>query len=217
MMLRNRLVLRGIQVACALGSLACAPEPSARANMPRAIGGTYELRLCRVRCAGGDEPNSLAIGRLVLAGVAIDTSAHIRSDSARRHLTLQDIWESDEGPPNGCFVWHQRREDPLSYGKTWEGALVHWSAKEDSLFFRLYRSPDASHSVRAVRTQTGFQGRGVSAGAGAAEVDWPDDVVVGRWIGPSDFAICNEAADSALSGFQRFIRERPALPKRLQN
>ena len=216
-MLHNRLAVRGIKVAVALASLSCDADPSAQANMLRAIGGTYELRLCRVRCAESGEPNSLGIGRLVLADVAIDTINHIPSDSARQHLTLQDIWESDEGPPNGCVVWDQRRDHPPSYGLSWDGALVHWTAKGDSLFFRLYRSPDASHNVRAVRTQAGFQGIGVSAGAGAAEVDWPHDIVVGRWIAAPDFSICREAADSALAGFRRFVRERPQLPNRLQN
>ncbi|HJU70193.1 MAG TPA: hypothetical protein VJ650_18300 [Gemmatimonadaceae bacterium] len=185
-------------------------------NSSSPVAGTYEFRLCRVRCGARDEPNSLAIGRLVLSDTAIDTTAHIRSDSARAYLNLQDIWESDDGPANGCFLWDERRSSPPSYGVSRAGALVHWSAKGDSLFFRLYRSPDAAHTVSVLRTSSGFQGEGVSSGAGAAEVDWPSDVVLGRWIAGPDFSICSEAADTALAEFRDFMRNRHPLPKRLQ-
>jgi hypothetical protein len=217
MLPRTQLALRGLQILLIWGSLSCDRERSEPTKTLSPIAGTYEFRLCRVRCGAPNEPNTLAIGRLVLSEAAIDTTTHIRSDSARQHLTLQDIWESNDGPANGCFVWHRRRAQPPSYGSSRLGSLVHWTAKGDSLFFLLYRSPDAAHSVSAVRTAAGFQGRGFSSGAGAAEVDWPQDVVLGRWIAPPDYSICNDAADSALAQFRRFIRERPQLTKRLQN
>ena len=217
MLSRTRLALRGLQILLVWGLPSCDRERSENTKTLAPIAGTYEFRLCRVRCGAPDEPNTLGIGRLVLSEVAIDTIAHIRSDSAREHLTLQDIWESDEGPANGCFVWDHRRTQPPSYGLSRDGSLVHWTAKGDSLFFLLYRSPDAAHSVSAVRTASGFQGRGFSSGAGAAEVEWPEDVVLGRWIAPPDFSICNDAAESALAQFRRFIRERSPLTKRLQN
>jgi hypothetical protein len=216
-LLRNRLLQRTIQLTVACGSLACGPDSSAEENATHPIAGTYEFRLCRVRCGGRDEPTSLATGRLVLSDSAIDTAAHIHSDSARGYLNLQDIWEAGDGPANGCFVWDERRRSPPSYGMSRAGALVHWSATGDSLFFLLYRSPDAEHSVSAVRTSAGFEGRGVSSGAGAAEVDWPADIVVARWMAAPDFSICSEAADSALAQFRDFIRNRPWLPNRLQN
>lgn len=214
---RKQVARRGVQLCLTLGALACGPDRPVQVNARPAIGGTYEFRLCRGPCAGRDDSTSLAIGRLVLVDVAIDTAVYIRSDSARRLLRRQYLFEARQGPPNGCFVWDTRNLRGQSYGVGRAGGLLYWTAKDDSLFFRLYRSPDASHMVRALRTPTGFQGRGVSAGAGVADVHWPDDVVAGRWAGAPDFSVCNQAADTVLAEFRRFVRERSAIPKRLQN
>lgn len=188
--------------------------------MPEAtppIAGTYHLRVCRVRCSTPDAPNVLGVGRLVLAERPIDTAMHIRSDSARRLLSFQFAWEADAGPPNGCFVWDQKRDHPPSYAVSRVAGLLSWSVTGDSVRFRLYRSPDAAHSVTAVRTPEGFQGRGISSGAGVAAVDWPEDVVVAERTGAPDFSVCNDAGERELADYRDYARERQGVSKRLQN
>lgn len=165
---------------------------------PESVEGTYALQICRGACAGPGDTNTLAAGRLVLLSSAIDTAAFRQRDSGSRILADLFLFEHSDAPPNGCFVWRERRSTPPSYATILGGGLIHWSHSDDTVRFRSYGSPDAGHFVRLAVEPDRLIGHGMSWGAGAAEVDWPDDVVVARRTGPSDPSVCHDAAGAVL-------------------
>jgi hypothetical protein len=80
-----------------------------------------------------------------------------------------------------------------SYLALVRGGLTTWerTAPEAMVKFRTYRSPDAGHEIVLLRSDSGLVGRGRSWGAGAAEIDVPDEYVAGRRVGPADIRRCN--------------------------
>jgi hypothetical protein len=188
-----------------------------RVQNPESPEGTYSLQICRVRCASPEDANTLATGHLVLLDSAVDTAALRQQDSAGRILADLFIFEYSEAPPNGCFVWRERRSQPPSYATILGGGLIHWSRSDDTIGFRLYGSPDAGHYVRLAVEPQRLVGRGTSWGAGAAYVDWPDDVVVAQRIAPSDPSVCHAAGGAVLEDFRRAVRGLRDSLRPLQN
>ena len=122
------------------------------------IPGTYSVTACSAPCATADTALVVANGIVVL--IADHT---------------------------GCFDL-TRRQEYASYLALSRHGYTRWSAPvgTDSLGFTTYRSPDAGHQIRAVRTDSGFVGLGHSWGAGVAYVDVPDEFIMGHRIGPPD-------------------------------
>ncbi|MFL5612988.1 MAG: hypothetical protein ACJ796_04935 [Gemmatimonadaceae bacterium] len=143
--------------------------------------GTYALRLCRVTCDAHYPKNTIRSGWIVLDSVPLDMSPF--PDSVRRGLELHYLMQVERGPANGCFVLHSKRMDVRTYAGT--AGLLHWErGRGDSVTFQLYQSPDAGHEVQVAPTTTGFAGTGHSWGAGVASVDYPEDLVIGDYLGP---------------------------------
>jgi hypothetical protein len=184
---------------------------------PESLEGTYALQVCRVRCASPEDANTLAAGRLVLLDSAVDTAALRQQDSASRILADLFIFAYSDAPPNGCFVWRERRSQPPSYATILGGGLIHWSRSNDTIRFRLYGSPDAGHYVRLAVQPQRLVGRGMSWGAGAADVDWPDDAVVAQRTGPSDPAVCHAAGGALLEDLRRAVHRLRDSLRPLQN
>ena len=186
-------------------------ETAAPAQSPY---GTYELRLCRVRCGPEWPANTIRSGWVVLDSVPVALGAF--PDSVRRRLEnsfmFMDLGRGD--PANGCYLLRADRPEVKTYAGIETGGLTRWepAAGGDSIRFSLYRSPDAGHEVAAALTAGGFEGRGESWGAGAAEVHYPDDLVLGRRLGAPDQGRCGEAALAGLAAFaewRRAYRQRP--------
>ena len=184
---------------------------------PESLEGTYALQVCRVRCAGPEDANTLAVGHLVLLDSAVDTATFRQQDSAGRILADLFIFEYADAPPNGCFVWTERRSKPPSYATILGGGLIHWSRSNDTIRFRLYGSPDAGHFVRLAVQPQRLVGRGMSWGAGAADVDWPDDVVVAQRTGSSDPSVCDAAGGALLEDLRRAVHGLRDSLRPLQN
>ena len=176
--------------------------------------GTYALELCRVRCAGARDPNTLAVGRLVLLDSAMDTTA-LRQDSAGRILADFFIFDHSDAAPNGCFLWDTRREKPTSYATGFSGGLIHWVRSGDSVRFQLYSSPDAGHYVTLALGAADLRGRGVSSGYGADSI--PQDVLVARRTGPPEPSICPSAGRALWEDIRRYNRELADSARPLHN
>jgi hypothetical protein len=194
-------------------SLACtvACGQAALAQPPRELRpGTYALRLCRVTCDPRYPKNTFRSGWIVLGDAPVDLSN--LPDSVRKWLELSYIMMADRGPANGCFHFTSNRPEVATYAEL--AGLLRWQrdGTRDSVSFQLYQSPDAGHDVRVVSTPTGFAGTGHSWGAGAASVDYPDDLVVGEYLGPPNAARCEEAGYAFLAEV-RAILAKP-IPER---
>ncbi len=100
-----------------------------------------------------------------------------------------------DGMGNGWFELRSTGPEVKSYAGITPGGLLHWkrAAGADSASFALYRSPDAGYEVSVRATPTGFRGEGHSWGAGAAEVGYPEEIVVGDYMGPPQAERCREA------------------------
>ena len=196
-------------------TVACAAACSVDAPPPDPPDGTYTLQLCRVRCAGPDDANTLATGHLVLLDSAIDTGALRRQDSVGRILADFFAFDQSDAPPNGCFLWEKRRDDPPSYGTGFGGGLLHWDRQDDTVRFQLYGSPDAGHYVTLALESGRLIGRGVSSGYGADSI--PEDVVVARRAGRSDASLCRQAGVALWEDLRRYRTERRDSMRTLHN
>ena len=153
--------------------------------------GTYVLRLCRISCGAAYPRNVIRSGWVVLDTAALNTKEF--PDSVQRMLALAFMSHPSDRP-NGCFRLDTTRPEIETYAGLMRGGLLEWSrGAGDSVSFALYHSPDAGHEVRVIGTVDGFVGVGHSWGAGVASVDYPDDVVIGEYIGPPDLLRCREA------------------------
>lgn len=141
------------------------------------VAGTYRLTACRAPCTATDTAAVVARGTLIL-----DSAGPPRDEFfPRAHA--------------GCFLLERRRDHP-SYLALFPQAYTSWDQPTpDSLIFDTYRSPDAGHVVRAVVTDSGFEGVGHSWGAGVAAIDVPDETVTARRIGPPDMRRCPSYGD----------------------
>src|SRR5436190_24396243 len=107
---------------CLIPILVLCFAPALRPELLQAQGGvpgTYEILVCRNRCAFDDTIAVAARGTLVLLAANFDTLAHARW---RRLYSFM----SHEGPPNACFDL-RRREDADTYAGISGGRLTHWS------------------------------------------------------------------------------------------
>ena len=176
--------------------------------------GTYDLRLCRVRCGPEWPENTIRSGWVVLDSAPIALS--VFSDSVQSWLENSYMFMSDgrEGGANGCYLLRAERPEVETYAGLRTGGLTRWqpTASGDSVSFSLYRSPDAGHEVAIVLTPGGFEGAGHSWGAGVAEVNYPDDLVLGRRLGPPDPRRCSEAAFAGLAAFAKWRRAQRQQP-----
>ena len=209
-----RFSRRRLAILAFAAGIACTDH---RVQNPESPEGTYSLHICRVRCASPEDPNTLATGHLVLLDSAVDTAAFRQQDSAGRVLADLFTFEYSDAPPNGCFVWTERRSQPPTYATILGGGLIHWSRSDDTIQFRLYGSPDAGHYVRLAVEPQRLVGRGMSWGAGAAYVDWPDDVVVAERMGPSDPSVCHAAGGAVLEDLRRAAHSLRDSLRPLQN
>ena len=197
-----------------LAACRAADERPAEAAMPvRTPYATYELRLCRVTCGPEWPANTIRSGWVVLDSAPIALGPF--PDSVRQWLEYSAMSISDgrERTPNGCYLVRADRPEVKTYAGLLIGGLT-WgepSAGGDSVRFSLYGSPDAGYHVAAAFTSGGFEGAGHSWGGGAAEVDYPDDLVLGRRLGPPDPSRCGEAG---LAGWATFANWRRAQRQR---
>ena len=206
---------------CACGALtllvacrAAEVRPAERARAASTPYGTYELRLCRVRCGAEWPANTIRSGWVVLDSAPI--ALEVFPDSVQRWLknSYMLISVGLESAGNGCYFLRADRPDVETYAGLHTGGLTRWepTASGDSIRFRLYGSPDAGHEVTVVLTEDGFEGAGHSWGGGVADVDYPDDVVSGRRVGAPDPMRCGEAGLAGLAAFRKWLdgqRRRP--------
>jgi len=159
--------------------------------------GTYALRLCRVTCDPRYPKNTFRSGWIVLGAAPLDLPN--MPDSVRKWLELHFMMQADEGQANGCFHFTANRPEVRTYASV--AGLLRWERRGsgDSAAFKLYQSPDAGHNVQVAATPRGFSGSGHSWGAGVAAVDYPDDLVVGEYLGPPNVARCEEAGYAVLA------------------
>ena len=167
--------------------------------------GTYTLHLCRVICDAAHPRNEIRSGWIVLDTAAVDLA--LFPDSIQQALKDGYLFMRHEGTGNGCFRLRTTRLEVESYAGITPGGLLHWErpAGGDSVSFALYRSPDAGYEVAVRPTPTGFRGQGHSWGVGAAEVDYPEDIVVGAYVGPPQLERCAEAG-LAFTAWVRGVR-----------
>jgi hypothetical protein len=184
MLPRSPVLLVAVVPAC----VAAARDPRPGASPA----GTYRVAVCTIGpCAPGDSARALVLGYLVLTDAPLDTAA--LPDSARRLLAGSFL----RGAANGCYVLGRGGAPGETYAGAGRVAATRWRADPGEpgvLRFVLYRSPDASHEVRAALTPDGLRGRGVSRGAGVAAVTWAPDTVVALRVGPPDLARCARAS-----------------------
>lgn len=89
----------------------------------------------------------------------------------------------------GCFRLHRIHEVRDSYLGDQPLSELRWERYSTGvLTFALYTSPDAWYNVEAVIQRQALVGVGASSGGIADSIDWPDDYVVGRRIGPANAA-----------------------------
>ncbi|HET7584742.1 MAG TPA: hypothetical protein VFK13_07540 [Gemmatimonadaceae bacterium] len=191
---RRFWLLLGLCIAVA--ALACRDTaigvpPSPTRLTPVALAGTYSVRICRGSCSSDDTTADLRRGVLVLTAQPIDLTG--QPDSVQ---WLMEDFRPD--PINGCYVLRYVRDDPPTYaGGSVGGTQWELDSSGTSVFFSLYRSPDAGYLVEAIGTRSGLRGRGTSWGVGIAEVHFPDDSVVATRIGPPDVSTCLAAVGPA--------------------
>ena len=192
--------LLGVLAACRGSQDLARAKPLVADTSARPVrAGTYALRLCRVVCDRAHPNNVIRSGWVMLDSAAIDTTQF--PDSVWQVLELE--FGNDRLPPNGCFELNATRPDVPTYAGDFTGGLLRWPrGGADSISFLLYRSADADYEVRAVGTDGGFHGAGHSEGAGAASVDYPDDIVVGEYVGPPDQDRCREAGLAFLAALR---------------
>ena len=166
-------------------------SPPVKATHLRA--GTYTLHVCRVTCDASAPRNEIRRGWVVLDSAPIQLSQF--PDSIRQALEMGTTFRPRHDSANGCFRLLTTRPEIKSYAGIEPGGLLRWEqiSGSDSVSFALYLSPDAAHDVRIYSSESGFAGRGVSSGAGVAAVDYPEDIVVGEYVGPPNVARCAEA------------------------
>ena len=134
--------------------------------------GTYRFVACTRPCAESDSSLVVARGTLIL-------------DTARAPAHSFTV-----GSYAACFSL-ERRRDHLSYLALFPEAYTSWDQTTlDSVAFDTYHSPDAGNEVRAALTDSGFIGVAHSWGAGVAAIVVPDEVVVGRRLGPPNAHLC---------------------------
>ena len=190
----------------ALACLLARTPPTAAQRSPVIRPGTYTLRLCRVTCDPRYPKNTIRSGWMVLGTAPVDLSN--LPDSVRKWIELDFMMQADRGPANGCFDFTSNRSEVRTYAGV--AGLLRWEyrASGDSVTFELMQSPDAAHVVQVAATASGFAGSGHSWGAGAAEVDYPDDLVVGEYLGPPNARRCEEAGSAFLAEV-RAVLARP--------
>ena len=199
----------------ALGFLAACQRPDVRTAQPaRTPYGTYELRLCRVTCAPEWPRNTIRSGWVVLDSAPIALSTFPDSVSDLLEYSFAFMADRSEDGANGCFLLSVDRPDVHTYGGLGTAGLTRWELVrgDDSIRFSLYRSPDAGHEVTVALTTGGFEGRGRSWGAGVAEVDYPDDIILARRLGPPEPRRCREAGLARLAKYAEWRRIQ-RLPK----
>lgn len=170
----KRFLILGVWLVCTVARGA----PTMAQAWEEVRPGTYALRLCRVSCEPRYPRNTFRSGWIVLGAAPLDLSS--LPDSVRKALELGYLMMSDRGPANGCFHFTANRPEVKTYAEI--AGLLRWEqgGGGDSVSFQLYQSPDAGHHVHVAPTSSGFAGSGHSWGVGVAEVDYPDDLVIGR-------------------------------------
>ncbi len=172
--------VRPLRPVLVLAAGACAAAP--RRHAPRPPAGSYELALCR---AGPCAPGDTAAAYLTAVVVLLDSADAARLDLPRPRLA--------RAPANGCFAVRHRRPRADSYAGLQDGGGLRWSRAAEgagAVAFALFRSPDASYTVRVVPVAGGLAGSGASHGVGAAAISAPRDTVVARRIGDADPTRC---------------------------
>ena len=207
----RKLALSAACAACTLGeqdtrNASVAQQERGSTIDPAAVPGTYELRVCRLACpsdSAGARPIGAVLrrGRLVLT--AGSNSFEGRSDSIG--IMLGGFIRS---PVNGCYVLDIVRADVPSYAFTLGG--THWELDPAGreVKFSLYNSPDAGYAVRATLNDGVLRGVGESWGVGAAEVDYPPDVIEGHRVSEADVSPCLAAVGPAMKAMRSPTRGR---------
>ena len=143
---------RGFQLAF----LCLGLYPRGAVGQSPAVQGTYQLFVCRGGCGA-----RAAARAYVQATVVLLDRPLIPRDSA---ADSDPTWS-----PNGCFYVRRHRERSDSYAGIAPRDVLTWHSDSVSIWFDLYRSPDAGYRVVLAPTPRGYSGRGDSWGDGAAD------------------------------------------------
>lgn len=172
---------RPIHLSIALAGLALAAGARGAAQQARPLAGTYRVSICRGPCEPDDTTRALAWGVLVLSERPIDP---------RRLPDTRKIDEDGDAPYNACFTLVQAVDAPTLAGVE-PAALTHWEHdRRDTIEVLLFRSPDSGYYADLRATPDGLRGRGHSWGIDMGPVQFPDDSLAARRIGPPDPSRC---------------------------
>ena len=193
---RVELVRRTVVLFVAIAAVAIR-SPAAQGP----ITGTYRIAICKSEpCSIADTANVVVRGHIVLSDSAV-TAAHFPEGRARQRQQPRERMYSRDGGANACYALQRLRLEPRTFAGIGEVALSRWSLVAASwsggpleprtFEFGLYRSPDAGTKLIATVTNGVLRGRAQSAGAGAAAVDWPDDIAVGERVSDASLQPCH--------------------------
>ena len=164
-------------------------EPTSPEDLASQVPGTYDVIFCKNSCSFESPKSVLVRGSLVLESKPFEESEI--PERARKNF---ESGYSLASFTNGCFVL-----EILEEGQTYAGLIpigfTRWWLHSGIVSFGLYSSPDAGYSASVTLTDAGFSGSGVSDGEGAADVDWPPDILIGRRRGPADRSVCINGAE----------------------
>ena len=167
---------RGFQLAF----LCLGLYPRGAVGQSPVVQGTYQLFVCRGGCGA-----RAAARAYVQATVVLLDRPLIPRDSA---ADSDPTWS-----PNGCFYVRRHRERSDSYAGIAPRDVLTWHSDSVSIWFDLYRSPDAGYRVVLAPTPRGYSGRGDSWGDGAAEIRGPTDSIEVHRTGPALPTACRRA------------------------
>ena len=185
--MRQRVHARKHLGSAALYIVACLALSDAHsAERPQgAIAGSYEILICNSSCPAMGEENVWVKGRLVLLPARLEQREVDRFEAVHGDRTrLEGV--------NGCFTLDKLQGSGYrGYAGITKTGLTAWSIEGNDLRFALFRSPDAGYEVTAQHTPKGFEGKGVSWGAGVASpIGVHADRITIRRIGDADMSQC---------------------------
>jgi len=177
--------------------LAAAPQQE-RPAQPSSTPGSYDILICKGPCTFGASTNVLVRGKLVLEAQPFQPTYPPQDAQTPILLSFaaRDRFLRSGSTANACFVL-----ETLERNQTYAGLIPigfpTWSQVENTVTFKLYGSPDASHIASVTLTDEGFRGTGSSGGlgSGAPPSSWVSDVIVGRRIGTADRSVCTLALE----------------------
>ena len=157
------------------------------------VAGTYAVWLCKDACTVADTARAAVMGYLVLADgtLAMDS---IADDVRASLLDESEIlrWSSKDGvsAPNACFAFTRGTQSRALLAGIIPAALTRWEHRGDTIQVRLYASPDAAYTLRAMVRDGTLLGAGRESGYIGRAFDEKTGPVHGIRVGPPDARRC---------------------------